>query len=89
MAGLVQPESSVTDDRKLMEDDIWHSEALMVEVQRLAHTGSWAFYPSGSYHFWSQELFRIYGLDQAKGAPHLKNIWGPFTRKTASLWQEP
>src|SRR6202040_3849627 len=34
---------------------------------RLAHMGSWAFNDSG--HYWSDELFKIYGLDPQSGAP--------------------
>jgi PAS domain S-box-containing protein len=34
--------------------------------------GSWAFNPSGFFEYWSQELFKIYGLDPQKGAPTLE-----------------
>jgi PAS domain S-box-containing protein len=47
------------------------SEFYLAEGQRLAHMGSWAFNPSGFFDYWSPELFRIYGLDPAKGAPTL------------------
>jgi len=33
--------------------------------------GSWSFNPSGFFDYWSPELFRICGLDPAKGAPTL------------------
>ena len=45
------------------------SEFYFAEGQRLAHMGSWAFSPSGFFDYWSPELFRIYGLDPAKGPP--------------------
>jgi hypothetical protein len=35
--------------------------------------GSWVFNPSGFFDHWSDELFQIYGLDPAKGAPSLEN----------------
>ncbi|MDB6042465.1 MAG: hypothetical protein JWM63_1016, partial [Gammaproteobacteria bacterium] len=47
------------------------SEFYLSEGQRLAHTGSWSFNPSGFFDYWSPELFRICGLDPAKGAPTL------------------
>jgi PAS domain S-box-containing protein len=34
--------------------------------------GSWAFNPSGFFEYWSQELFKLYGLDPQKGAPTLQ-----------------
>jgi len=47
------------------------SEFYLAEGQRLAHMGSWAFNPSGFFDYWSPELFQIYGLDPAQGAPTL------------------
>jgi PAS domain S-box-containing protein len=47
------------------------SEFYLAEGQRLAHIGSWSFNPSGSFDYWSPELFRICGLDPANGAPIL------------------
>jgi PAS domain S-box-containing protein len=47
------------------------SEFYLAEGQRLAHVGSWALSPSRVFHYWSPELFRIYGLDPVKGVPTL------------------
>jgi PAS domain S-box-containing protein len=47
------------------------SEFYLAEGQRLAHMGSWALSPAGRFDYWSPELFQIYGLDPAKGAPTL------------------
>jgi PAS domain S-box-containing protein len=60
----------VTEQEKLTEE-LRRSEFYLAEGQRFAHTGSWVFDPSGSFTHWSQELFRIYGFDPAKGAPTL------------------
>src|SRR4029077_3029826 len=43
------------------------SQFYLSEGQRLAHMGSWAFNDSG--HYWSDELYKIYGLDPKNGAP--------------------
>jgi formate hydrogenlyase transcriptional activator len=59
------------DDQKRTEQARRQSEFYLSEGQRLAHMGSWAFDPSGFFAFWSPELFQIYGLDQARGAPTL------------------
>ena len=61
----------VTDQERLIEE-LRLSENYLSEGQRLAHMGSWAFNPSGFFEFWSQELFKVYGLDPQKGAPTLE-----------------
>jgi PAS domain S-box-containing protein len=43
------------------------SQFYLSEGQRLAHMGSWAFNDSG--HYWSDELYKLYGLDPNNGAP--------------------
>src|SRR6202011_3872526 len=54
-------------DRKRAEEALKQSQFYLGEGQRLAHMGSWAFNDSG--HYWSDELFKIYGLDPQNGAP--------------------
>ncbi len=60
------------EDRKRAEGALQRSQFYISEGQRLAHMGSWAFNPSGFFEYWSQELFKIYGLDPHKGAPTLE-----------------
>jgi PAS domain S-box-containing protein len=59
-------------ERKRAEDALRQSQFYLDEGQRLAHMGSWALNPSGSFEYWSRELFQIYGLDPQKGAPTLE-----------------
>src|SRR5882724_11693674 len=59
-------------DRERLTEELRLSEHYLSEGQRLAHMGSWAFNPSGFFEHWSQELFKIYGLDPQKGAPTLE-----------------
>jgi PAS domain S-box-containing protein len=54
-------------DRKRAEEALQRSEFYLSEGQRLAHMGSWAFNDSG--HYWSDELYKIYGLDPKNGVP--------------------
>ena len=54
-------------DRKRAEEALQRSQFYLSEGQRLAHMGSWAFNDSG--HYWSDELYKIYGLDPQNGAP--------------------
>jgi PAS domain S-box-containing protein len=59
-------------DRKRAEEALQQSQFYISEGQRLAQMGSWAFNPSGFFEYWSQELFKIYGLDPQKKAPTLE-----------------
>jgi len=54
-------------DRKRSEEALKQNQFYLSEGQRLAHMGSWAFNDAG--HYWSDELFKIYGLDPQNGAP--------------------
>jgi PAS domain S-box-containing protein len=64
----------VTDieDRKWADEARRRNEFYLAEGQRLGHTGSWAFNPSGGFEYWSRELFQIYGLNPQKGVPTLE-----------------
>jgi PAS domain S-box-containing protein len=54
-------------DRKRAEEALQQTQIYLREGQRLAHMGSWAFNDLG--HYWSDELYQIYGLDPGNGAP--------------------
>src|SRR5277367_603703 len=60
------------EDRKRTEEALQQSQFYLSEGQRLAQMGSWAFNHSGFFEYWSQELFKIYGLNPQKGAPTLE-----------------
>ena len=57
------------EDRKRAEEELQRTAFYLDEGQRLAHSGSWSFLPSGICDYWSQELYRILGFDPAKGIP--------------------
>ena len=58
------------EDRKRAEQALQRSEAYLAEAQRLTHTGSFAYNPgTRKTLFWSEELFRIFGLDPQRGIP--------------------
>jgi PAS domain S-box-containing protein len=69
--GFVGTGIDVTEQERLTEE-LRLSGHYLSEGQRLAHMGSWAFNSSGFFEYWSQELFKIYGLDPQKGAPTLE-----------------
>jgi PAS domain S-box-containing protein len=69
--GFLGTGMDVTDQERLTEE-LLVNDYYLSEGQRLAHMGSWALNPSGFFDYWSQELFKIYGLDPQKGAPTLE-----------------
>src|SRR5258706_6830862 len=62
-------------ERRGAEQQLRRSEALLAEGQRLSHTGSWGWNASTGKLTWSQEHFRILGLDPQDSTPSLDVFW--------------
>jgi PAS domain S-box-containing protein len=58
-------------EHEVLTQELKRREAHLAEAQRLGHIGSWVFEPTGAFEYWSDELFRIYGLDLERDAPTL------------------
>jgi hypothetical protein len=58
-------------EHELLSQELRRREAHLAEAQCLGHIGSWVFEPTGAFEYWSDELFRIYGLDPGRDAPTL------------------
>ncbi len=43
--------------------------SILLETEKLANVGSWEWDIQSDRVYWSEELFRIFGLDPSKGAP--------------------
>jgi PAS domain S-box-containing protein len=56
-------------ERKRAEEELRRSEAYLAEGQRISHTGSWVWNISTGELFWSQEHFRIFGVDPGTVKP--------------------
>jgi PAS domain S-box-containing protein len=62
-------------EQELLTQELERRQAHLTEAQKLTHTGSWAYRVSDrnaahiSVVHISEEVYRIYGLDPAKGAP--------------------
>ena len=67
--------AGVAIERKTTQEALRRSEAHLAEAQRLTKTGSWAYEPStGKTTYWSDEMFRIFGLDPQEG-PSSEKFW--------------
>ncbi|WP_171974756.1 PAS domain-containing protein [Leptolyngbya sp. 'hensonii'] len=56
-------------DRKQVEEQLRQSEAALLEAQRVAHIGNWDFDLQTQKISWSQELYRMFGLDPTQPEP--------------------
>ena len=86
--GLAVFQSSVT-AKKEVEERLRRSEGYLAEGQRLTHTGSWAWNVSTGDLFWSDEHFRICGLDPDKEQPIRTQECTGFTRMIARWCGSP
>lgn len=58
-------------DRKLAEEKLRALATSLAAAQRLAHVGNWEWDLSTNTTIWSEELFRIFGLDLTQSPPTL------------------
>ena len=56
-------------DLKLAERTALESRALLAEAQKIAGLGSWEWDPQTARVSWSEELYRIYGLERSSFTP--------------------
>lgn len=56
-------------ERKQAEEKLEQSEGRLAEAQRIAHLGSWSWELNSKTQIWSDELYRIYGLERGKVTP--------------------
>lgn len=56
-------------ERKQLEVHLNRMRHILLESQRVGHFGSFEYVVATQETIWSEEEFRIYGLDQAQGSP--------------------
>jgi PAS domain S-box-containing protein len=62
-------------DRKRAEEELRRSEAFLAEGQRISHTGSWGWNLVTEEIYWSEENYRILGLDPKTTEPSFDVFW--------------
>jgi PAS domain S-box-containing protein len=50
------------------------SQTHLAEAQRIATLGSWSYAPATGRHEWSEECYRLLGLDPARGTPTFDDV---------------
>lgn len=61
-------------ERKQAEAQLQHNEALLRQAQQIAQLGSWEFDAATQESIWSEEKFRIFGLDPAGLEPTYEQL---------------
>jgi len=62
--------------KKTIEEKLQKSETHLRSAQRIGKLGSWEYVPKTGQIIWSEEVFRIFGLDQTKGEPSYEVLQG-------------
>ena len=69
-------------ERKRNEEALRLKEHDLAEAQRLAHIGSWDWTIASGLIKWSEELYRIHGLDPTQPAPAFEDLSKVYTPET-------
>ena len=68
ITGVVLVFRDQTEERRAQEA-IRQKQAMLARTESIAHVGSWEWDVATDTVTWSEELFRIFGLDPSQGAP--------------------
>ncbi|HAX80173.1 MAG TPA: hypothetical protein DCY88_31135, partial [Cyanobacteria bacterium UBA11372] len=73
--------------RKQAEEKLRKSETFLAAAQRVAHIGNWEYDLASQKITWSQELFRIFGLDPKQGEPSYEQLIHLYHRDSRKKFQ--
>lgn len=79
--GVVTTFVDITDNKRA-EDALRDQEAELREAQRLSGVGSWSWNPNTDELQWSEELYRIFGVDPALPVPPREQRRAMFTAES-------
>ncbi|HEY9832135.1 MAG TPA: PAS domain S-box protein [Stenomitos sp.] len=65
-------------DRKQAEQSLHKSESLLKQAQSIAHIGNWEYDVNAQKSTWSEEIFRIFGLDSTESEPNYSGVMQLF-----------
>lgn len=61
-------------EHKLAKDALIKTQYILTESQRIAHTGSFEYFTATGQTVWSDEQYRIYGLEPAGPSPSYQDL---------------
>jgi PAS domain S-box-containing protein len=62
-------------DNALRDEEQRRGEMFLAEGERLSRTGSWLWRPSKNELHWSQQHYRLFGLDPTETKPSIELFW--------------
>jgi PAS domain S-box-containing protein len=65
----ITEQSEIEEQRRQAEAELRESEYLLAESQRIAHVGTWTYNRRKEHLTWSDEVYRIFGVDPASFRP--------------------
>jgi PAS domain S-box-containing protein len=71
--GAISSARDIT-ERKQAEEKLWKSEKKLRETQEMAHLGFWSWDVKTGDVEWSDEVFKIFGLNPKEFTPHIDSI---------------
>jgi len=73
-------------ERRQAEEALRQSEAQLARSQEIAHVGSWELDLAADRLSWSDEVYRIFGLEPQNSRPPMRRFLMPSTRRIAPPW---
>jgi PAS domain S-box-containing protein len=61
-------------EQELLTQELERRQAYLAEAQKLSHTGSWAWSPTGGNKYYSEECFRVLGFEPQGVPPALETV---------------
>jgi PAS domain S-box-containing protein len=75
-------------DRKLAEDELLRSRSLLNDAQKLSHVGCCQYNPADGRVVWSDELYRIHGVDADGFTPTYASTMALVHPEDRAAWGE-
>jgi PAS domain S-box-containing protein len=75
-------------ERKLAEQELLESRALLIDAQKLAHVGCCHYNPIDGRVFWTDELYRIHGVNPQEFVPTYDSSIALVHADDREAWQE-
>ncbi len=86
--GIAIAQANLIEQDKQQRLKLQHSEASLAAAQKIAHIGSWEFDVVTNKITWSEEVFRIFGLDSTAPEPTYVEILQMYHPDDRDLFQQ-